>query len=116
MKNKKTTTMIGAVGTLFSVAGGFGSFATAPSLYAQRYGVPNDMFVHLSELAMVCGGAAAFATLATLVQRSERREPPANPRPKPLPRFHERRPARISELGMFREILVQEFGPSEVPS
>jgi len=112
----KAKEMIGAVGTFFSVAGGFGTFATAPSLYAQRYGISNDVFVRLSELALVCGGVATLAAIANLVQRSKQREPSTNPRLRPLPRFHERRAARISELGLFREMLVDKFGESEVPS
>src|SRR5437870_12312081 len=96
---QKTSLLICAVGGFLTLAGYFSSLAAAPSQFATRYGIPNEVFVHLCELSFLCGVTAALAMIVNaLPQRSQRVQSQKTDRPKLTPPLYTLRSAEISEL------------------
>jgi hypothetical protein len=112
---KKTNILIGAVGVFLTLAGCFVSFAAAPSLFADRYGISNEVFVRFAEFTFMCGAVGALAIgVNALSQRSKPVQLRRADRPKSGISFYESRSAHASELVLFRKILADEFGENEV--
>jgi hypothetical protein len=106
---------VGVVGALLGAAGCFGSFATSPAIFAERYGVSNEVFVGLSEFTLVCSALVVVGSIANAIRLRSRRIglPTVSRQASPL-LFHETRVAKTSELPAFRDMLVREFGETEV--